>query len=96
MYNKFVMEMRYPVSLNPAATVYVLGFAEAGNSFENYSNYSPYKLYRSAGVGARVFMSAFGLLGFDYGWGFDQVPRVAGGAAQKNGIFHFIIGQQIR
>lgn len=96
VYNKFVMEMRYPVSLNPAATVYVLGFAEAGNSFENYSNYSPYKLYRSAGIGARVFMSAFGLLGFDYGWGFDQVPRVAGGAVQKNGIFHFIIGQQIR
>ncbi|RFP66133.1 outer membrane protein assembly factor BamA [Hymenobacter lapidiphilus] len=96
VYNKFVLEMRYPVSLNPAATVYVLGFAEAGNSSESYANYSPYKLYRSAGLGARVFMSAFGLLGFDYGWGFDQVPRVAGGSAQKSGIFHFIIGQQIR
>ncbi|OWP62790.1 outer membrane protein assembly factor BamA [Hymenobacter amundsenii] len=95
VYNKFVMEMRYPVSLNPAATVYVLGFAEAGNSFDQYTNYNPYKLYRSAGLGARIFMSAFGLLGFDYGWGFDQVPRVAG-SDQKSGIFHFIIGQQIR
>jgi outer membrane protein insertion porin family len=97
IYNKYVMEMRYPVSLNPAATVYVLGFAEAGNSFDQYTNYNPYKLYRSAGVGARIFMSAFGLLGFDYGIPFDNIPRTsAGQAAQKQGIFHFIIGQQIR
>ncbi|WP_460622438.1 outer membrane protein assembly factor BamA [Hymenobacter tenuis] len=96
-YNKFVLEMRYPVSLNPAATVYVLSFAEAGNSFETYSNYNPYKLYRSAGVGARIFMSAFGLLGFDYGWGFDKIPpSAAGGQNQQKGIFHFIIGQQLR
>ncbi|GAA4378135.1 outer membrane protein assembly factor BamA [Hymenobacter koreensis] len=94
-YNKFVMEMRYPVSLNPAATVYVLGFAEAGNSFDSYRNYNPYKLYRSAGVGARVFMAAFGLLGFDYGYGFDNVAPVRG-ATQDKSKFHFIIGQQIR
>jgi outer membrane protein insertion porin family len=91
-YNKFVMEMRYPVSLNPAATVYVLSFAEAGNSFDQYTNYNPYKLYRSVGVGARIFMSAFGLLGFDYGIPLDTVP----GQTKKEGIFHFIIGQQIR
>ncbi|OUJ73704.1 outer membrane protein assembly factor BamA [Hymenobacter crusticola] len=98
VYNKYVMEMRYPVSLNPAATVYVLGFAEAGNSFDQYTNYNPYKLYRSAGVGARIFMSAFGLLGFDYGIPFDEIPRNANnaGTPAKNGIFHFIIGQQIR
>ncbi|RSK30143.1 outer membrane protein assembly factor BamA [Hymenobacter metallilatus] len=96
VYNKFVMEMRYPVSLNPAATVYVLSFAEAGNSFEQYTNYNPYKLYRSAGVGARIFMSAFGLLGFDYGWGFDKVPVTSAGQKQDKGIFHFIIGQQLR
>ncbi|WP_262920530.1 outer membrane protein assembly factor [Hymenobacter sp. 5516J-16] len=96
VYNKFVMEMRYPVSLNPAATVYVLSFAEAGNAFERYSEYNPYKLYRSAGVGARIFMSAFGLLGFDYGWGFDKVPIYTPGQKQDKGIFHFIIGQQIR
>lgn len=104
VYNKFVMEMRYPVSLNPAATVYILGFAEAGNSVSSYTDYNPYKLYRSAGVGARVFMSAFGLLGFDYGYGFDTVPGVllpgTGGsyspAVGPKGRFHFIIGQQIR
>jgi outer membrane protein insertion porin family len=91
-YNKYVMEMRYPVSLNPAATVYVLSFAEAGNAFDQYTNYNPYKLYRSVGVGARIFMSAFGLLGFDYGIPLDTVP----GQTKKEGIFHFIIGQQIR
>ncbi|UYZ58712.1 outer membrane protein assembly factor BamA [Hymenobacter latericus] len=96
-YNKYVMELRYPVSLNPAATVYVLGFAEAGNAFENYSTYNPYKLYRSAGVGARIFMSAFGLLGFDYGYGFDTVtPYSVTPNKQDRGKFHFIIGQQIR
>lgn len=95
VYNKFVMEMRYPVSLNPAATVYVLAFGEAGNSFDTYSQYNPYRLYRSAGIGARVFMSAFGLLGFDYGYGFDTVPTPTGNVGAK-GRFHFIIGQQLR
>ncbi|GAB3721996.1 outer membrane protein assembly factor BamA [Hymenobacter agri] len=96
-FNKYVLEMRYPVSLNPAATVYVLGFAEAGNAFDSYQNYNPYKLYRSAGVGARVFMSAFGLLGFDYGHGFDTVIPPAGtSTGQDRNHFHFIIGQQIR
>ena len=98
-FNKYVMEMRYPVSLNPAATVYVLAFAEAGNSYGSYSDYNPYKLYRSAGVGARIFMSAFGLLGFDFGRGFDSVVPPAGtppGTKQDFNKFHFIIGQQIR
>lgn len=96
-FNKYVVEMRYPVSLNPAATVYVLGFAEAGNAFSSYNNYNPYKLYRSAGVGARIFMSAFGLLGFDYGHGFDEViPSVINAGKRDPNHFHFIIGQQIR
>jgi outer membrane protein insertion porin family len=96
-YNKYVMEMRYPVSLNPAATVFVLAFAEAGNAVSNYASYNPYKLYRSAGVGARVFMSAFGLLGFDYGYGFDSVVPLPGTTEKQTpGHFHFIIGQQIR
>ena len=96
-YNKYVMELRYPVSLNPAATVYVLAFAEAGNAFGSYNDYNPYKLYRSAGVGARIFMSAFGLLGFDYGHGFDNVvPQSSTGSRQDPNHFHFIIGQQIR
>jgi outer membrane protein insertion porin family len=98
-FNKYVLEMRYPVSLNPAATVFVLAFAEAGNSYDSYKNYNPYKLYRSAGVGARIFMSAFGLLGFDFGHGFDAVVPPLGtapGTRQDPNHFHFIIGQQIR
>lgn len=96
-FNKYVLEMRYPVSLNPAATVYVLAFAEAGNAFASYQNYNPYKLYRSAGVGARVFMSAFGLLGFDFGHGFDSVVPLGGASTRQDpNHFHFIIGQQIR
>ena len=98
-FNKYVLEMRYPVSLNPAATVYVLAFAEAGNAYDSYKNYNPYKLYRSAGVGARIFMSAFGLLGFDFGHGFDSVVPLSGtdaGSKQDPNHFHFIIGQQIR
>lgn len=96
-YNKYVMELRYPVSLNPAATVYVLGFAEAGNAVGSYAEYNPYKLYRSAGVGARIFMSAFGLLGFDFGHGFDTVvPINPTQSKQDFNHFHFIIGQQIR
>ena len=96
-FNKYVLEMRYPVSLNPAATVYVLAFAEAGNAYDSYQNYNPYKLYRSAGVGARIFMSAFGLLGFDFGHGFDSVVPLPGNTAtQDPNHFHFIIGQQIR
>lgn len=97
VYNKFVAELRYPVSLNPAATVYVLSFAEAGKAFDSYSQYNPFSLYRSAGFGARIFMSAFGLLGFDYGRAFDVVvPGTATTAVQDFNHFHFIIGQQIR
>jgi outer membrane protein insertion porin family len=96
-YNKYVAELRYPVSLNPAATVYILGFAEAGNAVDVYSQYNPYKLYRSAGFGARIFMSAFGLLGFDYGRAFDTVTPPANTTTKQDfNHFHFIIGQQIR
>lgn len=98
-FDKFVMELRYPITLNPSATVFVLSFAEAGNNFGAYNNYNPYKLYRSVGVGARVFMAAFGLLGFDYGYGFDNVPAVpgvSGSGSPRGGRFHFVIGQQIR
>ncbi|GAA4426299.1 hypothetical protein GCM10023188_08240 [Pontibacter saemangeumensis] len=92
-YNKFVLEARQLISPNPAATIYGLAFVEAGNNFGSYDQYNPFKLYRSAGVGARIFMSAFGLLGFDYAWRLDTLP---GGLDDKRGMFHFVIGQQIR
>ncbi|GAB3176512.1 outer membrane protein assembly factor BamA [Telluribacter humicola] len=93
VYNKFVMEMRYPVSLNPQATIFVLSFLEGGNNWGNYRDYNPFDIKRSAGVGARIFMPAFGLLGIDWGYGFD---RIQGSQTRSGGQFHFTIGQQIR
>jgi outer membrane protein insertion porin family len=91
VYNKYVMELRYPVSLNPQATIFILGFAEGGNNWGTYKEFNPFDLKRSAGVGARIFMPAFGLLGIDWGYGFDKIQ------GQKSGPqFHFTIGQQIR
>lgn len=93
VYNKFVFELRYPLSLNPSATIYVTSFLEAGNNWSETSNFNPYDLYRSAGFGARIFMPAFGLLGVDWGYGFDVPP---GGIGISGPQFHFSIGQQLR
>ncbi|SDH38005.1 BamA/OMP85 family outer membrane protein [Myroides phaeus] len=90
IYNKFSLELRYPITLKPSASVYVLSFAEAGNAYESFKQYSPFELKRSAGLGVRVFMPMFGLLGIDFGYGFDTVP----GTTQKSGWqTHFILGQ---
>jgi outer membrane protein insertion porin family len=62
-YNKFVMEVRFPVSLNPSATIFLLAFAEGGNNFSSLKEYSPFNLYKAAGLGARIFMPAFGMIG---------------------------------
>ena len=91
MYTKFSMEMRYPVTLKPSATIYALAFLEAGNTAMTYQNYTPFKLHRSAGVGVRIFLPMFGLMGIDWGYGFDQVPGVPDAAGSN---FHFVIGQQ--
>ena len=93
-YNKFVMEVRYPVSLNPSATIFALAFAEGGNNFASLSEYNPFKLYKSAGVGARIFMPAFGMIGIDYGMAFDK-PR-PGDADFGQQALTFSIGQQLR
>ncbi|WP_278034830.1 outer membrane protein assembly factor BamA [Flavobacterium nitratireducens] len=91
VYNKFSMELRYPITLKAAASIYALAFLEAGNSFSNFKSYNPFDIKRSAGFGLRVFMPAFGLLGIDFGHGFDGVP----GSNTPNGWeTHFIIGQQ--
>jgi outer membrane protein insertion porin family len=93
IYNKYSMELRYPISMAQSASIYVLTFAEAGSSYDNFKQYNPFVLQRSAGFGLRVFMPAFGLLGIDFGHGFDAVP---GSTTNKpNGWeTHFIIGQQ--
>jgi len=91
IYNKFSMELRYPISLAQTASIYVLTFAEGGASYDNFKQYNPFVLQRSAGFGLRVFMPAFGLLGIDFGHGFDAIPGQSG----RNGWeTHFIIGQQ--
>lgn len=91
LYNKLSMEMRYPVILKPSSTIYVLGFLEAGNAWNNFSDYNPFKLHRSAGAGVRIFLPMFGLMGIDWGYGFDKVPGQSDAAGSQ---FHFVIGQQ--
>ncbi|MEM6515352.1 MAG: outer membrane protein assembly factor BamA [Bacteroidota bacterium] len=93
IYNKFSLELRYPVTLGAQAKIYVLTFAEAGASYDNFRDFNPFNLQRSAGAGVRIFMPAFGLLGIDFGYGFDPIPGT--GTNRANGLeTHFIIGQQ--
>jgi outer membrane protein insertion porin family len=93
IYNKFSLELRYPLTLKPSASIYALSFLEAGNSFDNFNNFNPFELKRSAGVGLRIFMPAFGLLGIDFGYGFDTDAR-PGSVGPSGWQTHFIIGQQ--
>lgn len=91
IFTKYSLELRYRISPNPQATVYILTFAEAGDSWLNFNEFKPYQLKKSAGVGVRIFLPMFGLLGLDYGWRFDDVP---GRPDMAPGQFHFSIGQQ--
>ncbi|TPV35820.1 outer membrane protein assembly factor BamA [Paucihalobacter ruber] len=91
IYNKFSIELRHPITLGAGAKIFALGFLEAGASFNSFREYNPFNMNRSAGFGVRIFMPAFGLLGIDFGHGFDPLP----GQTVKNGWeTHFIIGQQ--
>lgn len=90
IYTKMALELRYPLTLQPSATVYGLVFAEAGNSWSKFENYNPFNLKRSAGVGVRIFLPMFGLMGIDWGYGFDDVP---GRPGDSGGNFHFVMGQ---
>lgn len=92
--SRYTMELRFPITLNPQATIFVLGFAEAGNSWSTFKQYNPFQVKRSAGFGLRVFLPMFGLLGVDYGWGFDNVPGNPG-IGNGKGQFHFTIGGQL-
>jgi outer membrane protein insertion porin family len=89
IFNKFTFELRQPLSLSPQATVWFHLFAEGGNGFYRFNDYNPFLMARSAGGGIRIFLPMFGLLGVDYGYGFDDIPRV-----KNRGNFHFMIGQQ--
>ena len=90
-YNKYTMELRYPVILKPNSSIYVLGFLEGGNGFNSWKEFSPFKIKRSAGVGVRLFLPVVGMLGIDWGYGFDP----AYGKTERSGSqFHFVLGQQ--
>ena len=95
VYEKFTFELRYPLSLNPSATIYGLIFGEAGNAWSKADQFRPFDLKKSAGLGIRIFLPMFGLLGFDYAYGFDDVPydSVPGGPAKWQP--HFIIGYSV-
>jgi len=92
LYNKFTLELRYPISLEQNATIWALGFLEAGNCFASIKDYNPFNLKRSAGVGVRVFLPMFGLLGIDWGWGFDKIN---GSDQYGKSQFHFVLGQEL-
>jgi len=91
IYNKFSLELRYPITLGAQAKIYALSFLEAGASVNEFRDFDPFNLQRSAGLGLRIFMPAFGLLGIDFGHGFDPVPGTSGANGWET---HFIIGQQ--
>ena len=91
IYNKFTVELRYPLTLKPSASIFALSFLESGNGYNSFRDFNPFNSKRSAGMGVRIFMPAFGLLGIDFGYGFDNPT----GASEPNGWeTHFIIGQQ--
>ncbi len=95
IYNKVSFEFRYPITLKPSASIYALTFLEGGNSWDGFDNYNPFHLKRAAGGGIRVFMPAFGLLGIDFGYGFDTIPGNNTNFGEPSGWqTHFIIGQQ--
>lgn len=92
LYNKYTMELRYPISLEQNATIWALAFIEAGNCFADIKDYNPFNLKRSAGVGIRLFLPMFGLMGIDWGWGFDPIN---GSMSSGKSQFHFVLGQEL-
>lgn len=92
IYNKYTFELRYPVSLNPQATIYVLAFAEAGDTWLKFKDFDPFDVKRSAGFGVRIRLPMFGLLGLDWGYGFDPIPGSPGAGGSQ---IHFSINNSI-
>lgn len=92
IFNKYMLELRHPVIASQSATIFVLAFAEGGNVWNSFSNFDPFNVRRSVGVGARIFLPIFGLLGLDYGYGFDAIPGIPDA---NKGQFHFSISQSL-
>ena len=92
IFDKFTVELRFPISTNPMATIFLLGFGEAGNAWSQFKNFNAFDVKRSAGVGVRIYLPMFGMLGLDWGYGFDQIE---GNPGANKGHFHFSINQSI-
>jgi len=90
IFNRYSAELRYAISLNPASTVYALGFLEAGNAWDDFDYFNPFSVKRSVGFGVRITIPMMGLMGLDYGWGLDEI---IGNPDANVGQFHFSIGQ---
>ncbi len=94
VYSKFTLELRYPISLNQQATIYALAFLEAGKAWYKLNQYNPFRMNRAAGIGIRANLPMFGLLGVDWGYGFDPVDDPVAFPDANKGQFSFTIGQQ--
>jgi len=94
VYTKITFELRYPISLNQQATIFGLAFLESGRAWYQLKEYNPFKMNRSAGIGLRANLPMFGLLGVDWGYGFDPVPDPSTYPNANKSQFHFVIGQQ--
>ena len=92
IYSRYAAELRYPISMNQTAKIFALTFAEAGNTWNNYSSFNPFQLKRSVGLGIRVYMGAFGLIGFDFAYGFD---KTIGGSEPSGWQTHFLMNQSL-
>ncbi|MFA8300444.1 MAG: outer membrane protein assembly factor [Hyphomicrobiales bacterium] len=92
VYSKYTLEMRYPLTTSASSTIYAFTFLEAGNTWANFDQFEPFKLYRTAGFGVRIFLPIFGILGLDYGYGLDEIP---GNPSASKGQFHFSINNSI-
>lgn len=90
VFSKYTAELRYALSLNPSSTMYMLGFVEAGDAWENFNNFNPFIVKRTAGIGLRIMLPMVGMMGLDYGWGLDDV---IGNPNANGGQFHFSMGQ---
>ncbi len=91
IYNKYSLELRFPITLKQSASIYALSFLEGGASYDNFRDFNPFQLNRSAGAGIRIFMPMFGLLGIDFGYGFDPIVGQQGPNGWET---HFILNQQ--
>ncbi|MDD4848864.1 MAG: POTRA domain-containing protein [Bacteroidales bacterium] len=92
IYDKFTLELRYPLTLNPTATIFALVFLEAGNCWEGFNDFNPFNVYKAAGVGLRVNLPMFGMIGIDWGYGLDKIPGNPGASGSQ---FHFSINNSI-